>query len=90
VVNAWLAKMEDYLHGAKVRQHLAVELAQSYLKGYVSTWWRTVKQREGKTHGYTWEFFKKCIELEFIPKNFDYISKCKFRDLANATNDNLR
>jgi hypothetical protein len=44
---------------------------------------------EGKTHGYTWEFFKERIELEFIPKNLDYILKCKFRDLVNATNENL-
>jgi len=49
-----------------------------------------VKQEEGKTHGYTWEFFKECIELEFIPKNSDYISRCKLYDLVNATNDNLR
>jgi hypothetical protein len=56
--------MEDYLHAAKVGRQLAVELAQSYLKGYASTWWRTVRQKEGKTHGYTWEFFKECIELE--------------------------
>jgi len=27
--------------------------------------------------------------LEFIPKNFDYISRCKLHDLVNATNDNL-
>jgi hypothetical protein len=66
-----------------------MELAQSYLKGYVFTWWRTVRQEEGKTHGYTWEFFKECIKLEFIPKNFDYISRCKLHDLVNATNDNL-
>jgi hypothetical protein len=66
-----------------------VELAQSYLKGYASTWWRTVRQEEGKTHGYTWEFFKECIESEFIPKNSDYISRCKLRDLVNANNDNL-
>jgi hypothetical protein len=46
--------------------------------------------KEGKTHGYTWEFFKERIELEFIPKNSDYISRCKLRDLVNATNDNLR
>jgi hypothetical protein len=31
-----------------------VELAQSYLKGYAATWWRTVRQEEGKSHGYTW------------------------------------
>jgi hypothetical protein len=49
-----------------------------------------VRQKERKTHGYTWEFFKECIESEFIPKNYDYISKCKLRDLVNATNDNLR
>jgi hypothetical protein len=30
------------------------------------------------------------IELEFIPKNSDYISRCKLCDLVNATNDNLR
>jgi hypothetical protein len=81
--------MEDYLHAAKVGRHLAVELAQSYLKGYASTWWRTVRQEEGKTHGYTWEFFKERIKLEFIPKNFDYISRCKLRDLVNGSNDNL-
>jgi hypothetical protein len=67
-----------------------VELAQSYLKGYASTWWRTVRQEEGKTHGYTWEFFKERIESEFIPKNSDYISRCKLRDLVNANNENLR
>jgi hypothetical protein len=89
VVDAWLAEMEDYLHAAKVRRHSAVELAQSYLKSYASTWWRTARQEEGKTHGYTWEFFKGRIELEFFPNNFDYISKCKLRDLVNATNDNL-
>jgi hypothetical protein len=32
VVDTWLAKMEDYLHAAKVGGHSAVELAQSYLK----------------------------------------------------------
>ncbi len=48
-----------------------------------------MRQKERKTHGYTWEFFKEHIELEFIPKNFDYISRCKLRDLVNATNDNL-
>jgi hypothetical protein len=48
-----------------------------------------VKQEEGKTHGYTWEFFKERIESEFIPKNSDYISRCKLRDLVNVNNDNL-
>jgi len=36
VVDVWLAKMDDYLHAAKVGRHSAMELAQSYLKGYVS------------------------------------------------------
>ncbi|CAK9200249.1 unnamed protein product, partial [Sphagnum troendelagicum] len=45
--------MDDYLHAAKVGRHSAVELAQSYLKGYAATWWRTVRQEEGKSHGYT-------------------------------------
>jgi hypothetical protein len=49
-----------------------------------------VRQEEGKTHGYTWEFFKERIELEFIPKNYHYISRCKLRDLVNAMNNNLR
>jgi hypothetical protein len=89
VLDAWLAEMEDYIHAAKVGQHSTVELAQSYLKGYASTWWRTVRQEEGKTHGHTWEFFKERIKLEFIPKNSDYISRCKLRDLVNASNDNL-
>jgi hypothetical protein len=39
---------------------------------------------------YTWEFFKERIELEFIPKNFDYISRCKLCDLMDVNNDNLR
>jgi hypothetical protein len=82
--------MEDYFHAAKVGQHSIVELAQSYMKGYASTWWRTVRQEEGKNHGYTWEFFKERIELEFILKNSDYISKCKLYNFVNATNDNLR
>jgi hypothetical protein len=81
--------MEDYFHVAKVGQHSIMELAQSYIKGYASTWWRMVRQEEGKTHGYTWEFFKEHIELEFIPKNFDYILSCKLRDFVNVTNDNL-
>jgi hypothetical protein len=89
VVDAWLAKMEDYFHATKVGRHSAMELAQSYLKGYASTWWRTMRQEEGKTHGYTWEFFKEHIELKFIQKNSDYISRCKFRNLVNVTNDNL-
>ncbi len=89
VVDAWLANMEDYIHATKIEKHSAVELAQSYLKGYASTWWRTMRQEEGKNHGYTWEFFKERIELEFIPKNSNYISRCKLRDLVNATNDNL-
>jgi len=38
-----LQRWEDYLHAAKVRRHLAVELAQSYLKGYAATWWKTVR-----------------------------------------------
>jgi hypothetical protein len=71
VVDAWLEEMEDYFHATKVGQHSTVEPAQSYLKGYVLTWWRTMRQEEGKTHGYTWEFFKEHIELDFIPNNFD-------------------
>jgi hypothetical protein len=90
VVDAWFVKMDDYLHAIKVEQHSAVELAQSYLEGYALTWWKTMRQEEGKTHGYTWEFFKEHIELEFIPQNFDYISRCKLYDLVNVTNDNLR
>jgi hypothetical protein len=90
VVDAWLAEMEDYLHVAKVGQHSVVELTQSYLKGYAATWWRTVRQEEGKNHGYTWEFFKEGVESEFVLRNSDYISRCKLRDLANVTNDNLR
>jgi hypothetical protein len=53
VVNVWFAKMEDYIHATKVGRHLPMELAQSYFKGYASTWWSTVRQEEGKTHGYT-------------------------------------
>ncbi len=49
-----------------------------------------MRQKEWKNHGYTSEFFKQHIELEFIPKNFDYILRCKLHDLVNATNDNLR
>ncbi len=88
-MDAWLVEMEDYLHAAKVGRHSAVELAQSYLKGYAATWWRTVRQKEGKNHGYTWEFFKERVEAEFVPRNSDYIARCKLRDLVNATNDNL-
>jgi len=87
VVNAWLAKMEDYLHAAKVGQHSAVELAQSYLKGYAATWWKIVRQEEGKNHGYIWEFFQERVEFEFVPRNSDYISRCKLRNFVNATND---
>ncbi len=90
VVDAWLAEMEDYIHAAKVGRHSAVELAQSYLKGYAATWWRIVRQEEGKNHGYTWEFFKDRVEAEFVPRNSNYISRCKLRDLVNATNENLR
>jgi hypothetical protein len=43
VVDVWLADMENYIHAAKVGKHSTIELAQSYLKGYASTWWRTVK-----------------------------------------------
>jgi hypothetical protein len=82
--------MEDYHHAAKVGRHSAVEFAQSYLKGYASTWWKIVRQKKGNNHGYTWEFFKEHIELEFISNNFDYILRCKLHDLVNATNDNLR
>jgi len=90
VINAWLTKMEDYIPATKVGRHSTMELAQSYLKGYTSTWWRSMRQEEGKTHGYTWEFFKEHIELEFIPKNSDCISKCKLPGLVNVANDNLR
>jgi hypothetical protein len=89
VVDAWLAKMEDYIHAAKVRRHSATEFAQSYLKGYATTWWRTMRQEEGKNHGYVWEFFKECVKSEFVPRNSNYISRCKLCDLVNATNDNL-
>jgi hypothetical protein len=90
VVNAWLAKMDDYLHATKVGQNSAVEFAQSYLKGYAATWWRTIRQEERKNHDYTWEFFKEWFESKFVPRNSDYISMCKLRDLMNATNENLR
>jgi len=30
--------MDDYLHAAKVGRHSAVELAQSYLKGYAQSY----------------------------------------------------
>jgi hypothetical protein len=90
VVDAWLAEMDDYLHAAKVGRNSAVEFAQSYLKSYAATGWRTVRQEEGKNHGYTWEFFKERLESEFVPRNSDYISRCKLRDLVNSPNENLR
>jgi len=90
VVDAWFVEMEDYIHAAKVGRHSTMELTQSYLKGYAATWWRTMRQEEGKNHGYAWEFFKERFESEFVPKNSDYISRCKLRDLVNATNKNLR
>jgi hypothetical protein len=90
VVDAWLVEMEDYLHAAKVGRHSAVELTESYLKGYATTWWRIVRQEEGKSHGYTWELFKDRVETKFVPRNSDYISRCKLYDLVNATNENLR
>ncbi len=49
-----------------------------------------MKQEERKNHAYTWEFFKERVESEFVLRNSDYISRCKLRDLVNATNDNLR
>ncbi len=49
-----------------------------------------MRQEEGKNHGYTWEFFKECVETEFVPRNSDYILRCKLHDLVNATNENLR
>ncbi len=49
-----------------------------------------MRQEEGKNHGYTWEFFKECVKSEFVPRNSDYISRCKFRDFVNAINDNLQ
>ncbi len=51
-----------------------------------------VEDSEAKRREDPWlhmEFFKERIELEFIPKNFNYISRCKLRDLVNVTNDNL-
>jgi hypothetical protein len=60
------------------------------LKGYVATWWKTLRQEEGKNHGYTWEFFKESVESEFVLRDSDYILRCKLRNLVNATNDNLR
>jgi hypothetical protein len=50
VVDAWLAEMGDYLHATKVGRHLAMELAQSYLKGYADTWWRTRGRGEPWLH----------------------------------------
>jgi hypothetical protein len=44
-------EMEDCLHIIKVGQHSTMEIAWSNLKGYASTWWRTVRLKEGKTHG---------------------------------------
>ncbi len=49
-----------------------------------------MRQEKGKNHGYTWEFFKERIESEFVPKNSNYILRCKLCDLVNGTNDNLR
>ncbi len=60
------------------------------MRHYAATWWRMVRQEEGKNHGYIWKFFKECLELDFVPRNFDYISRCKLRDLVNGTNENLR
>jgi hypothetical protein len=36
-----------------------------------------------------WLHMGECIELEFIPKNSNYLSRCKLCDLVNTTNDNL-
>ncbi len=49
-----------------------------------------MRQEEGKNHGYTWELFKERVESEFVPRNFDYISRCKLHNLVNATNENLQ
>ncbi len=48
-----------------------------------------VEDREAWGRENPWEFFKERIELELIPRILNYILRCKFRDLVNATNDNL-
>jgi hypothetical protein len=89
VVDVWLVEMEDYLHAAKVGRHFGRGTCPILFEGLCFHMWRTERQEKGKTHGYTWELFKERIKSEFIPKNFDYILRCKFRDLVNANNDNL-
>jgi len=69
IVDAWLTEMEDYLHAAKVARHSSMELAQSYLKGYASTWWKTMGQEEGKTHGVVTPLWVKCEDETHIPKS---------------------
>jgi len=46
--------------------------------------------RKGRTMVTLGEFFKESVKAEFVPRNSDYISRCKLRDFVNATNDNLR
>jgi hypothetical protein len=73
VVDVWLAEMDDYLHAAKVGRHSVVELAQSYLKGYAATWWRTVRQRRGRTMAIRWSFSRIALRrnsFQEIPTTF--------------------
>jgi hypothetical protein len=58
-----------------------MELVQFYLKGYYLTWWRIVREEEGKTHGFTWEFFKERIKLKFIPINLTTFQHGNFMTL---------
>jgi len=68
-VDAWLVKMEDYLHATKIGRHSAMKIAQSYLKGYASTWWRPMRQKEGKTHGYNGNFSRNALSWNSFQKN---------------------
>ncbi len=73
VVDAWLAKMDDYIHAAKVGQHSAAELTQSYLKGYAATWWRTLRQEEGKNHGYTCELMLEIQHMHELDRVCQFV-----------------
>lgn len=83
----WIFAVEELLDFKEVPTNRRVALVATRLRGRASSWWhhlKTTRLRQGKSAINQWDKFRKYLEREFLPFNYDRLLYQKFQNLRQG------
>lgn len=84
----WIHAVEELLDFKAFPDDRRVALVATRLRGRVSSWWyhlKTTRLRQRKSNITRWDNFRKHLDREFLPYNYDRILYQKFQNLRQGT-----